>query len=113
MRDKQLKQIVSNHTTGVAEADMLGQVLLWVERQNRPYSHQLHRKQLKKYSFLSRSEVAKMIAYGGGSRSPSVFKRALEWFKTPLRKLKALEDKAEQSRPKYLSGLRKNKRNGN
>lgn len=54
-----------------------------------------------------------MIAYGGGSRSPSVFKRALEWFKTPLRKLKALEDKAEQSRPKYLSGLRKNKRNGN
>jgi len=113
MRDKKLKQIVSNHTTGVAEADMLGQVLLWVERQNRPYSHKLHRKQLKKYSFLSRSEVAKMIAYGGGSRSPSVFKRALEWFKTPLRKLKALEDKAEQSRPKYLSGLRKNKRNGN
>ena len=110
MRDKQLKQIVSNHTTGVAEADMLGQVLLWVERQNRPYSHQLHRKQLKKYSFLSRSEVAKLIAT---RQSPSVFRRALEWFKTPLRKLKALEDKAEQSRPKYLSGLRKNKRNGN
>ena len=110
MRDKQLKQIVSNHTTGVAEADMLGQVLLWVERTNRPYSHQLHRKQLKKYSFLSRSEVAKLIAT---RKSPSVFRRALEWFKTPLRKLKALEDKAEQSRPKYLSGLRKNKRNGN
>ena len=112
MRNKQLKHVIS-HTTGNAEADMLGQVLIWVERQNRPYSHKLHRKQLKKYSFLSRSEVAKMIAYGGGSRSPSVFKRALEWFKTPLRKLKALEDKAEQSRPKYLSGLRKNKRNGN
>ena len=110
MRDKQLKQIVSNHTTGVAEADMLGQVLLWVERQNRPYSHQLHRKQLKKYSFLSRSEVAKLIAT---RQTPSVFRRALEWFKTPLRRLKALEDKAEQSRPKYLSGLRKNKRNGN
>ena len=109
MRDKQLKQIVSNHTTGVAEADMLGQVLLWVERQNRPYSHQLHRKQLKKYSFLSRSEVAKLIA---SRQSPSLLRRAIEWFKTPLRKLKALEDKAEQSRPKYLSGLRKNKRNG-
>ena len=109
MRDKQLKQIVSNHTTGVAEADMLGQVLLWVERQNRPYTHKLHRKQLKKYSFLSRSEVAKLIA---SRQSPSLLRRAIEWFKTPLRKLKALEDKAEQSRPKYLSGLRKNKRNG-
>ena len=62
MRDKQLKQVVSNHTTGVAEADMLGQILIWVERINRPYSHKLHRKQLKKYSFLSRSEVAKLIA---------------------------------------------------
>ena len=108
MRDKQLKHVIS-HTTGVAEADMLGQILIWVERQNRPYSHKLHRKQLKKYSFLSRSEVAKLIAT---RQSPSVFRRALEWFKTPLRKLKALEDKAEQSRPKYLSGLRKNKRNG-
>jgi hypothetical protein len=110
MRNKKLKQVVSNHTTGVAEADMLGQILIWVERQNRPYSHKLHRKQLKKYSFLSRSEVAKLIAT---RQTPSVFRRALEWFKTPLRRLKALEDKAEQSRPKYLSGLRKNKRNGN
>jgi len=109
MRDKQLKRVI-NHTTGVAEADMLGQILIWVERQNRPYSHQLHRKQLKKYSFLSRSEVAKLIA---SRQSPSLLRRAIEWFKTPLRKLKALEDKAEQSRPKYLSGLRKNKRNGN
>ena len=110
MRNKKLKQVVSNHTTGVAEADMLGQILIWVERQNRPYSHQLHRKQLKKYSFLSKSEVAKLIAK---RQSPSLLRRAFEWFKTPLRKLKALEDKAEQSRPKYLSGLRNNKRNGN
>ena len=110
MRDKQLNKQVISHTTGNAEADMLGNILLFVERQNRPYSHQLHRKQLKKYSFLSRSEVAKLIAT---RQSPSLLRRAFEWFKTPLRKLKALEDKAEQSRPKYLSGLRKNKRNGN
>ena len=110
MRDKQLNKQVISHHTGNAEADMLGNILLFVERQNRPYSHKLHRKQLKKYSFLSRSEVAKLIAT---RQSPSVLKRAIEWFKTPLRKLKALEDKAEQSRPKYLSGLRKNKRNGN
>ena len=109
MRDKQLKQVIS-HTTGNAEADMLGNILLFVERQNRPYSHKLHRKQLKKYSFLSRSEVAKLIA---SRQSPSLLRRAFEWFKTPLRKLKALEDKAEQSRPKYLSGLRKMKVNGN
>jgi len=110
MRDKQLNKQVISHTTGNAEADMLGNILLFVERQNRPYSHKLHRKQLKKYSFLSRSEVAKLIA---SRQSPSLLRRAFEWFKTPLRKLKALEDKAEQRRPKYLSGLRKNKRNGN
>ena len=110
MRDKQLKQIVSNHTTGVAEADMLGQVLLWVERQNRPYSHQLHRKQLKKYSFLSRSEVAKLIA---SRQSPSLLRRAFEWFKRPLRRFKAWENNKLEGTPKYLQGVRKNKRNGN
>jgi len=109
MRDKQLKQIVSNHTTGVAEADMLGQVLLWVERQNRPYSHQLHRKQLKKYSFLSRSEVASMIA---SRKSPSLLKRAFEWFKRPLRRFKAWENNKLEGTPKYLQGVRKQKRNG-
>jgi len=110
MRDKQLKQIVSNHTTGVAEADMLGQILIWVERQNRPYSHQLHRKQLKKYSFLSKSEVAKLIAK---RKSPSVFRRAFEWFKRPLRRFKSIPGKGKDDTPKYLSGVRKQKRNGN
>ena len=110
MRDNQLKQIVSNHTTGVAEADMLGQVLLWVERQNRPYSHQLHRKQLKKYSFLSRSEVAKLIA---SRQSPSLLRRAFEWFKRPLRRFKVWENNKLESTPKYLQGVRKQKRNGN
>lgn len=110
MRDKQLKQIVCNHTTGVAEADMLGNILLFVERTNRPYSHQLHRKQLSKYSFLSKSEVAKLIAK---RKSPSVFRRAIEWVKTSLRKWKTIPGKGKDDTPKYLSGLRKNKRNGN
>ena len=104
MRDKQLKHVIS-HTTGVAEADMLGQVLIWVERQNRPYTHKIHRKQLKKYSFLSRSEVAKMIAYGGGSRSPSVLKRG-------LRRICALPGKGYRIVRGYISSLRKQKRNG-
>ena len=110
MRDKQLKQVVSNHTTGVAEADMLGQILIWVERQNRPYSHQLHRKQLKKYSFLSKSEVAKLIAK---RKSPSLLRRAFEWFKRPLRRFKVWENNKLECTPKYLQGVRKQKRNGN
>ena len=103
MRDKQLKQVIS-HTTGNAEADMLGNILLFVERQNRPYSHQLHRKQLKKYSFLSRSEVASMIAYGGGSRSPSVLKRG-------LRRFCALPGKGYRMVRRGISSMRKKRVN--
>ena len=110
MRDKQLKQVVCNHTTGNAEADMLGNILIWVERQNRPFSTKLHRQQLGKYSFLSRKEVALLIAQ---RRTPSVFRRVLEWFKKPLRKIKALEDKKESQRVKYLSGVRKKRVNSN
>ena len=109
MRVKTTKQLVRPITTGHVEADMLGQVLLWVERQNRPYSHKIHRKQLKKYSFLSRSEVASMIA---SRQSPSVFRRAIEWFKRPLRRFKAWENNKLESTPKYLSGVRKKKVNG-
>ena len=108
MRVNKTEKIV-RVSTGHAEADMLGQVLLWVERQNRPYSHKIHRKQLKKYSFLSRSEVASMIA---SRQSPSVFRRAIEWFKRPLRRFKAWENNKLESTPKYLSGVRKQKRNG-
>ena len=108
MRVNKTEKIV-RVSTGHAEADMLGQVLLWVERQNRPYSHKIHRKQLKKYSFLSKSEVASMIA---SRQSPSVFRRAIEWFKRPLRRFKAWENNKLESTPKYLSGVRKKKVNG-
>ena len=76
MREKK-QAIVCTTATGCVEGDMLGQILIWVERQNRPYSHKIHRKQLKKYSFLSRSEVAKLIAT---RQSPSLLRRAFEWF---------------------------------
>ena len=110
-RTREEKQaIVCTPTTGCVEGDMLGQILIWVERQNRPYSHKLHRKQLKKYSFLSRSEVASMIA---SRKSPSLLKRAFEWFKRPLRRFKVWENNKLESTPKYLSGVRKQKRNGN
>jgi len=105
MREKK-QAIVCTTATGCVEGDMLGQILIWVERQNRPYSHKLHRKELKKYSFLSRSEVASMIAYGGGSRSPSVLKRG-------LRRFCALPGKGYRMVRGYISSMRKNKRNGN
>ena len=109
MRNKQLKQIVCTTGTGNAEADMLGSILIWVERQNRPYAHKLHRKQLKKYSFLSKSEVAKLIA---SRQSPSLLRRAFEWVKTSLRRFKSISGKGKDDTPTYLSGVRKNKRNG-
>ena len=108
MRYKQLKQVVCNHTTGHAEADMLGNVLIWVERLNRPHPHMIHRKKLKGYTFLSRSEVAKMIRR---KKTPSILKRVSKWFKTSLRNWKTIPGTAQDDTPKYLSGLRKNKRN--
>jgi hypothetical protein len=58
MRDKQLKQVVCNHTTGVTEADMLGNILLFVERTNRPGPHGYHRKRTVRMSTKSKLRVA-------------------------------------------------------
>ena len=57
MRDKQLKQVIS-HTTGVAEADMLGNILIWIERSNRPNPHGFHRKRTVRMSTKSKLRVA-------------------------------------------------------
>jgi len=61
MRKKQTERIV-RVSTGHAEADMLGQVYMYLaERKNRGLSQRPHRKKLKGYTFMSRSEVARMI----------------------------------------------------
>ena len=99
MRDKQLKQIVCNHTTGNAEADMLGNILLFVERTNRPGPHRSHRKRTVKMSIKSKLRVAS--------------KRTWKALNEILRKWKTIPGKGKDDTPKYLSGLRKNKRNGN
>ena len=99
MRDKQLKQIVCNHTTGVAEADMLGNILLFVERSNRPNPHGFHRKRTVRMTTKSKLRVAVKKSW-----------RALNEI---LRKWKTIPGKGKDDTPKYLSGLRKNKRNGN
>ena len=99
MRDKQLKQIVCNHTTGVAEADMLGNILLFVERSNRPGPHGYHRKRTVRMSTQSKLRVA--------------VKRTWRALNEILRKWKSIPGKGKDDTPKYLSGVRKNKRNGN
>ena len=99
MRDKQLKQIVSNHTTGVAEADMLGNILLFVERSNRPNPHGFHRKRTVRMTTKSKLRVA--------------IKKSWRALNEILRRFKSIPGKGKDDTPKYLSGLRKNKRNGN
>ena len=99
MRDKQLKQIVCNHTTGVAEADMLGNILLFVERSNRPGPHGFHREKTVRMSYKSKLRVA--------------VKRSWRALNEILRRFKSIPGKGKDSTPKYLSGVRKQKRNGN
>ena len=100
MRDKQLKQIVCNHTTGNAEADMLGNILLFVERTNRPGPHGHHRKRTIKMSNKSKLRVA----------VKRTWRYLNEKFKS-LRNWKTIPGKGKDDTPKYLSGLRKKRVN--
>ena len=114
MRKKNNGYNVRPITTGHPEADMLGQVYLWIsERQNSKNAHRLHRKKLKGYTFLSRSEVSNMIR----RKNKSIFRVVLETIQTAptacWRRLKAWQDKKDAQVPRYLSGVRKQKRNGN
>ncbi len=95
---------VRTTTTGHIEADMLGQTLIIAEemkaKQNRP--QRPHRKKMKQ-------SISEMYIRGK-------LKEAVKWFQTAptacLRSLKAWQDKKDANVPKYLSGLRRNKRNG-
>ena len=98
MRNKQLKQIVCTTGTGNAEADMLGNILIWVERSNRPPSHMFHRKRTVKLSTKSKLRVAT--------------KRTWRYLNEILRRGGALPGKGYQRVRGCISSLRKNKRNG-
>ena len=97
MRNKQLKQIVCTTGTGNAEADMLGNILIWVERSNRPPSHRFHRKKPVRMSNMSKLRVA--------------IKRTWRYLNEILRRGKSIPGKGKDDTPKYLSGLRKNRVN--
>ena len=88
-----------SHTTGVAEADMLGNILLFVERSNRPGPHGFHSKRTVRMSIKSKLRVAS--------------KRTWKALNEILRKWKTIPGKGKDYTPKYLSGVRKQKRNGN
>ena len=107
MRKNNNKGIVRTITTGHIEGDMLGQVYLWLsERTNRRYPQRPHRtyKKTRKYT------INELYIRG-------LFRATIEWSQTAptalLRKFQAWQDKKDASTPKYLSGLRKDKRNGN
>jgi len=100
MRRKQQQTHVRTITTGYVEADMLGQVYIWLsERQNRGLSQRPHRTYKRKVP------------------PKSIFQVVTEWSLTAptacWRRLKAWQDKKNARVPKYLHGLRKQKRNGN
>ena len=104
MRKKNNKTPVRMITTGHIEGDMLGQVYLWLsERTNRRIPQRPHRTYKRRPSPESKVRVW--------------FRAAIEWSSTAptacWRRLKAWQDKKDAQVPRYLSGVRKNKRNGN
>jgi len=100
MRDSKTERDVRTITTGHAEADMLGQVYLWVsERKNSKYAQRLHRKTYRRRPTMS------------------IFRVVLEAIQTAptacWRRLKSFGGKKDAQSPRYLSGVRKQNRNGN
>ena len=104
MRINNNKRPVRTITTGHIEGDMLGQVIFWIsERQNSKYAQRPHRTYKRGPSPESKVRV--------------FFRAAIEWSQTAptacWRRLKAWQDKKDAQVPRYLSGVRKDKRNGN
>ena len=99
MRKETTKErIVRTSTTGYIEADMLGQTLYISEemKNKQNTSQRPHRPQLKDYTFMSRSEVARMIQKGTQT-APSAC----------LRSLKVLKGKGKEIYSRVASHLRK------
>ena len=100
MRKKQQQEIVRPITTGHVEADMLGQVYLWVsERTNRLNAQRFHRKTHRR-------------------RQPkSIFRVVTECIQTApsacWRSLKVLKGKGKEIYIRVASRVRKLFRNGN
>ena len=101
MSKKQTENNVRTITTGHAEADMLGQVYLWLsERTNRKHAQRPHRtyKKTRKYT------INELYIRG-------LFRAAIEWSQTAptacLRSLKVLKGKGKEIYNRVASHLRK------
>ena len=110
MRTKQQQEIVRPITTGHVEADMLGQVYIWLaERQNRGLSQRPHRtyKRVRQPESIFR----KVIEYI--QTAPTACWRSIKFANKYGRRLATQWTQSKDRVPKYLSGVRKDKRNGN
>ena len=104
MRDNTTMKHVRTTTTGYIEADMLGHTLNIAEemsaKQRSP--QRPHRNKLKGYTFLSRSEVARLV-HKGTSTAPSACWRSLN----------VLKGKGKEIYSRVASKVRKLFLNGN
>ena len=110
MRKKQQQTHVRTITTGHVEADMLGQVYIWLsERQNRGLSQRPHRtyKRVRQPESIFR----KVIEYI--QTAPTACWRSIKFANKYGRRLATQWTQSKDRVPKYLSGVRKDKRNGN
>ena len=110
MRRNNNKGIVRTITTGHIEGDMLGQVYLWLsERTNRRYPQRPHRtyKRVRQPESIFR----KVIEYI--QTAPSACWRSIKYANKYGRRLATQWTQSKDRVPKYLSGVRKDKRNGN
>ena len=96
MRKKQQQTHVRTITTGHVEADMLGQVYIWLaERQNRGLSQRPHR------------------TYKRVRQPESIFRKVIEYIQTaPTACWRSIKFANKYGR-RLASHLRKDKRNGN
>jgi len=110
MRRKQQQTHVRTITTGHVEADMLGKVYLWVsERSNRLNSHRSHRKTYKRRQPKSIFQVVTEWSL----TAPTACWRSIKFANKYGRRLATQWTQSKSKTPKYLSGVRKQKRNGN
>ena len=116
MRKNKQQEYVRPITTGHVEADMLGQCYIWLsERENSKNAQKTHRKKLKGYTFLSRSEVARLSSSGQKEPQTSFWRRIkslISYSKRYGRKLASKWTQSKDYTPKYLQGVRKQNRNG-
>ena len=108
MRRNNNKRPVRTITTGHIEGDMLGQVIFWIsERKNSKYAQRPHRtyKRVRQPESIFR-KVIECI-----QTAPTACWRSIKFANKYGRRLATQWTQSKDRVPKYLSGVRKDKRN--